>query len=155
MGYGSITFPTCNKHCSDGNSNTPGWGTHWLYIADFDGKRYRKSPRFVPFPLLSFSQFLQERTTTADPCTLLLRHRYHSYFPPPSPLPSNLIHSSLHMHNPTYILHDLAVRTLQNILKMVLLTGLSNLYDSLTSSLKALICHVEMKRGRSSSWVWQ
>ena len=35
---------------------------------------------------------------------------------------------------------------------MVLLTGLSTLYDSLTTSLKALICHVAMKCERSSSW---
>ena len=54
--------------------------------------------------------------------------------------------------DPPYILRDLAIRTLQNLLKMVLLAGLSKLYDSHTTSLKALICHVAMKRERSSSW---
>ena len=73
-------------------------------------------------------------------------------------LSSPPIHPSLYRHNPPNNLYVIAVRTLQNPLKIVLPSGLSNLYESLTASLKgkmSLICHVAMKRGRSSSWVWQ
>ena len=85
-----------------------GRGTHRRYVSmrrrtmrsGFRGRKCRKSQTFVPFVLLSFSQFWPTHTTSPDSCILFLR--YASIYigvtgtPALFPFSSNFIHPSLY-----------------------------------------------------------
>ena len=136
-------------------------------MADFKEGAERVQGSFSSFQGHPFSSSYENITTT-DPCTLLYQYAgTRSVAPCPNvyitgnptlfPFPSNLIHPSLHRCGSTKcpISPPLELRILLNI---DLLSCLSNLYESLTASLKGKmspIYYTVMKRRRPSSWVWQ